>query len=69
MGTINFSVPDDIRDEFNRCFAAQNKSAVLVQYIERAIAEQRWRACRLEYHRLRSGQEMVAVDENNRHEG
>jgi hypothetical protein len=28
MGTVNFSIPDEVKDSFNEAFAGQNKSAV-----------------------------------------
>ena len=37
MATINFSVPEEIRDEFNHCFAGANKSALLTRFIREAI--------------------------------
>lgn len=37
MATVNFSVPNDVRDEFNRCFAGENKSAILTQLMRDAI--------------------------------
>ena len=44
MATVNFSVPDDVKQAFNHTFQHQNKSAVItelmVQAVERAIAAQ-----------------------------
>lgn len=37
MATVNFSVPAEVRDEFNRCFAGENKSALLTQLMREAI--------------------------------
>ena len=37
MATVNFSVPAEVRDEFNRCFAGENKSAILTQLMRDAI--------------------------------
>lgn len=37
MATVNFSVPVEVRDEFNRCFAGENKSAILTQLMRDAI--------------------------------
>ncbi|MEA3641944.1 MAG: hypothetical protein VBE63_18685 [Lamprobacter sp.] len=39
MATMNFSIPDEIRDAFNREFSAQNKSAVIARLMQQAIAE------------------------------
>ena len=46
MGTVNFSVPDDVKQAFNEAFAGENKSAVLTQLMREAVArvhEQRQR--------------------------
>ena len=37
MATVNFSVPSEVKDEFNRCFAGENKSAILTQLMRDAI--------------------------------
>jgi len=39
MATMNFSIPDAIRDAFNREFSGQNKSAVIARLMQQAIAE------------------------------
>jgi hypothetical protein len=39
MATINFSVPDHVKEEFNRCFAGQNKSAILTRLMQEAIEQ------------------------------
>jgi len=41
MATVNFSVPDDLKDEFNAAFAAENKSAIIAELMRRAIAERK----------------------------
>lgn len=38
MGTMNFSIPDDIKDDFNRTFAHENKSAVVAKLLQEAVA-------------------------------
>jgi hypothetical protein len=43
MATVNFSVPDDVRDAFNRAFAGQNKSAIIAELMRRAVAEMQLR--------------------------
>lgn len=45
MTTVNFSIPEDIKREFNELFAGENKSAVLTQLLRDAI-ESRKRARR-----------------------
>jgi metal-responsive CopG/Arc/MetJ family transcriptional regulator len=39
MATVNFSVPDDVKSEFDRVFGAQNKSAVIADLMRKAVAE------------------------------
>lgn len=39
MGTINFSVPDDIKRAFNKTFKGENKSAVLTRLMRQAVEE------------------------------
>jgi hypothetical protein len=44
MGTMNFSVPDDLKEAFNKAFKGENKSAVVAGLMRRAIEEKRRRA-------------------------
>lgn len=48
MGTVNFSIPDDVKDAFNAVFEGQNKSAIVTQLmreaVERAELKQRSRS-------------------------
>ena len=37
MATVNFSVPDDVRDLFNATFAHTNKSAVIANLMREAV--------------------------------
>lgn len=46
MGTMNFSVPEDVKQDFDRTFAGENKSAVLTDLMRQAIEERRRRARR-----------------------
>lgn len=46
MGTMNFSVPDKVKEEFNEYFAGENKSAILTKLIEEAINEKKKQARR-----------------------
>lgn len=43
MATVNFSVPQDIKDAFDKTFAGQNKSAVLADLMLQAVDERRRR--------------------------
>jgi metal-responsive CopG/Arc/MetJ family transcriptional regulator len=37
MATVNFSVPDDVKDAFNEAYKGQNKSAVIAELMREAI--------------------------------
>ena len=37
MATMNFSIPDDIKDEFNQAFHGKNKRAVIADLMVEAI--------------------------------
>ncbi|MFB6261508.1 MAG: hypothetical protein ABEJ96_01220 [Thiohalorhabdaceae bacterium] len=39
MATVNFSVPDEVRDEFNEAFAGENKSAIIARLMREAVEE------------------------------
>jgi hypothetical protein len=41
MATVNFSVPDDVKAEFDKAFGDQNKSAVIADLMRRAVREHR----------------------------
>lgn len=41
MATMNFSVPEDVKNEFNEVFAGENKSAVIARLMRQAIEERR----------------------------
>lgn len=43
MGTVNFSVPDDVKDAFNETFAGQNKSAIIADLMREAVERNRRR--------------------------
>jgi hypothetical protein len=38
MATVNFSVPDDLKQAFNAAFEGQNKSAIVADLMREAIA-------------------------------
>ena len=40
MATVNFSVPDDVKERFNKAFSGQNKSQIIAQLMDRAVQEQ-----------------------------
>ncbi len=37
MATMNFSVPEEVKKQFDKMFAGKNKSAVLTQLMQQAI--------------------------------
>jgi metal-responsive CopG/Arc/MetJ family transcriptional regulator len=39
VATVNFSVPDDVKAEFDKAFGGQNKSAVIADLMRKAVAE------------------------------
>jgi hypothetical protein len=41
LATINFSIPDDIKREFQKTFAGENKSAIVAALMRRAVEERR----------------------------
>jgi metal-responsive CopG/Arc/MetJ family transcriptional regulator len=43
MATVNFSVPDDVKNEFDRFFGDRNKSAVIADLMRKAVAEEKGR--------------------------
>lgn len=40
MATVNFSIPEEVKQAFNAVFHGQNKSAVIAALMKRAIEEQ-----------------------------
>jgi hypothetical protein len=40
MGTMNFSIPDDLKEKFNQVFADENKSAVIARLMWQAIEQE-----------------------------
>lgn len=41
--TVNFSVPDDIKNAFNTAFDGQNKSAVIADLVRHAVEREQRR--------------------------
>ena len=46
MSTMNFSVPERVKEEYNTYFAGENKSAVLTRLMESATEEKKKQAQR-----------------------
>lgn len=51
MATVNFSVPDDVKAEFDKTFGGQNKSAVISDLMRKAIADVKLRKRRVDIFR------------------
>ena len=41
MATVNFSVPDDNKESFNKTFKGENKSAILSRMMRDAVEERK----------------------------
>ena len=46
MATVNFSVPDKVKQVFNAVFGGRNKSAIIAELMLRAVEEQTARESR-----------------------
>lgn len=41
MATINFSIPDEVKREFQETFAHENRSAVITRLMKQAVEERK----------------------------
>ncbi|HET9766522.1 MAG TPA: hypothetical protein VFS60_06730 [Thermoanaerobaculia bacterium] len=41
MATVNFSVPEAVKREFQETFAGENKSAIIARLMQQAVEERR----------------------------
>lgn len=41
MGTMNFSIPDDVKQAFNEAFEGENKSAIVAELLKRAVEDRK----------------------------
>ena len=39
MATVNFSVPEEVKQKFNKAFAGKNKSQIVAELMMRAVEE------------------------------
>lgn len=39
MATVNFSVPDEVKEAFNKAYEGENKSAVIARLMREAVEE------------------------------
>ena len=59
MATVNFSVPDDVKEAFNAAFKNRNKSAIITELMREAIER--------EAHRQRSREAIDRILERRKH--
>lgn len=75
MATVNFSVPEEVKAEFNRVFARENKSSVIARLMMQAVEERRLQKQRAraidKLLKLRSQSKPITTEEFNeaRHAG
>ena len=75
MATVNFSIPDDVKEAFNETFKGRNKSALIADLMREAVERVRRReqsqAAIREILKRRRGRESVSDKEirSVRHEG
>jgi hypothetical protein len=43
MATVNFSVPEDVKDAFNATFEGRNKSAIVAELLREAVEREKRR--------------------------
>ncbi|HEX4243100.1 MAG TPA: hypothetical protein VHZ53_16945 [Steroidobacteraceae bacterium] len=67
MATVNFSVPDEVKAEFDRTFGGQNKSAVIAELMRKAIAEAKLRKRRVEIFRTLTRKRLRRPSLSDRH--
>ncbi|HHJ38968.1 MAG: hypothetical protein AXA67_10815 [Methylothermaceae bacteria B42] len=41
MATVNFSVPDEVKEAFNKAFEGENKSAIIARLMREAVEEKK----------------------------
>jgi metal-responsive CopG/Arc/MetJ family transcriptional regulator len=41
VSTVNFSVPEEVKQAFNETFAEENKSAIIARLMQQAVEERR----------------------------
>jgi metal-responsive CopG/Arc/MetJ family transcriptional regulator len=69
MATVNFSVPEKVKEAFNRTFAGKNKSAIIADLMRKAVEEARQQKRREEAFRIltaRRSQRPTATDDEIR---
>jgi len=52
MATVNFSVPDEVKEAFNRTFARRNKSVIIAELMRKVVEEAKQQKRREESFRI-----------------
>jgi len=52
MATVNFSVPDEVKEAFNRTFARRNKSVIIAELMRKVVEEAKQQKRREEAFRI-----------------
>lgn len=47
MATVNFSVPDEVKAEFDKAFRGENKSSIVADLMRRAVRERQLKIRRI----------------------
>ena len=55
MATVNFSVPDEVKEAFDKAFGDQNKSSIIAELMRRAVGERQLKIRREKLFRQLSG--------------
>ena len=69
MATVNFSVPEEVKEAFNKTFAGKNKSAIIAKLMREAVEQAMHQQQREEAFRLltkRRKQRPPLTDEETR---
>ena len=61
MATVNFSVPADVKEAFDKAFGRENKSAVLTELMRQAVEERQRRR-----RRARAIEKLLALRKRSR---
>jgi Arc/MetJ family transcription regulator len=63
MATVNFSVPDEVKAEFDKAFGDQNKSSIVAELMRRAVRERQLQIRRSRvFRQLSSARESACVE-------
>jgi hypothetical protein len=70
MATMNFSIPDDVKEAFNKAFEGENKSAVVADLMRKAVDDRARRRRSVDFvermRRIRASGQPVSDEEIKR---